>query len=340
MPCDGVMKSVGTKRHILIVVENPLEMILLSGYLALDPSSNGVNDMFSSRMERQIYSYIDGITRYYSFEDKDIRSRIDIEIKDKLFRRINVCFYTVISGAKSRDKIEESFGQLNPGKVSLEISKFLDAQPDNHFLTYSVNHSWLEIGARLRTPLLEILSVFSIFYLTFIKFLTEELRLPMPDKDDFRSFFDLHRESGIFSCCCSEQIAIICKYPKKIFQDENRNQELHNSLGSAIEWNHAFAKFGCHYIEGTYLATKLFEKVNSRELSYEIFTRIMSDWEKVAVITLMKENFGDEELFHFFDGRLIDEVEVVHGNDYVETIRIYQTLECYSFLSNRWGQMN
>ncbi len=330
----------GYKAPHIIVVENPLEQMLLFEHLALDFLDNSIDDMFSSEIERQICSEIDGITRYYSFEDEDFCSRIDIEIKDKLYHMINNCLYEVIFEATLRNKIEEPFGKSDLGKVSLEILKFLDLQPGNHFLTYRNNHSWLETGARLRPPLLEILSVFSISYLAFIKFLVEELRLPVPGKEDFRSFYDLHRESGIFSCCCSEQIVIICKYPKKIFQDKDRNWELHNSLGSAIEWNHIFAKFDCHYIEGTYLATALFEKVNSRELSYEMFAQVRSDWEKVGVITLMKKNFGEDELFRFFDARLIDETKVVHRDDYVETVRIYQTQECYSFLSNRWGEMN
>lgn len=347
-------KKCGYEAPHIIVVENPLEQMLLTEYLELDPLINSFSDMFASRMEMQIYSEISDEVlgpsyfdegRSYSridhyIEDERLYSRINYEIRDKLYQRINTPLYKMIFGAKSHDKIEEAFGKSNFDKAALEVLNFLNVQHSGHLLTSRKINFRFEKEPKPRTPLLEVLSVFSIHYLAFFKFMVEELCLPLSEKGNFRSFYELHRESGIFSCCCSEQIAIICKYPKKVFQKKDNMWELHNLLGSAIEWNYAFAKFGCHYIEGIYLDTERFEKVISRELSYEIFTQIKNDREKAAAITLMKENYGDAELFRVFNPRLVDETEVLHGNNYVETIKIYQTKGCYSFLSNRWGEIN
>ncbi len=329
----------GYKAPLIIVVENPLEKILLLNCLEIDPLADDYGAPLS-KIGRQIYSGIDNAIEYCRYESDDFYSQLSSAISDKLRRRINSPLYQVLFEAESHDRIVEAFGNGNLGKVPSQVLKFLDTQPGNHILTRCKSNFHFKRKAEMRIPLLEVLSAFSIYYLTFFKFMVEELDLPSSDKIDFNFFYELQRESGIFSCCCFEQVAIISKYPKKIFQKENGSWDLHNPLGRAVEWGYSFAKFDCHYINGTYVDTDIFERVNNCGLSFDAFMRIKSEEKKAAVISLIKENFSDDELLTFLNACLIDEREVQHANGYIEIIKLYQTKECYGFLQNRFGEMN
>ena len=182
------------------------------------------------------------------------------------------------------------------------------------------------------------LSVYSDYYFTWFKFLHEEFSIPLePEvKELFYKCSEMQRESGIYSCVFSEEVAIVCKYPIKVHRNES-DFTLHNINGNAVEWGYSFAPFNCYYVNGRNVINEIYD--NADTMTFEEFLTLNNEEDKAAIITLKKERHGNEEVLKFLGAEIIDEQTIVHPNS-VETQKLYKTKKSFSWANDSKGNTN
>jgi len=149
------------------------------------------------------------------------------------------------------------------------------------------------------------LNVYSNCYYAWFKFIKEEFNLPLTVEKEFEECFKLQRESGVYSCIFSEEVAVVCKYPKKIFQESEGQFRLHNVEGQAVEWGSVTGiQFDCYYIMGRNLDKELFFKLKNKQYTVADFASESDEEIKSACISYMQETEGDGYLVHFFKDNL------------------------------------
>lgn len=161
--------------------------------------------------------------------------------------------------------------------------------------------------------------------------------------DNF-DFMEEHRENfNLISECVEnsylqiqmDKICIVSKYPKKIMR--NANNDLHCTSGYAIEFADGY---GQHYINGRFIEEEIFNECNSLINAKISFHKNTNEDIRAAIITIIKENFGNEGLLEMLDAVMVDEKKIKHNGDYEEIVRIYKTKTTYSFLQNSKGELD
>jgi hypothetical protein len=161
--------------------------------------------------------------------------------------------------------------------------------------------------------------------------------------DNF-DFMEEHRENfNLISECVEnsylqiqmDKVCIVSKYPKKIIR--NSNNDLHCTNGYAIEFADGY---GQHYINGRFIEEEIFNECDSLINAKISFHKNTNEDIRAAIITIIKENFGNQGLLDMLDAVMVDEKTIKHNGDYEEIVRIYKTKTKYSFLQNSKGELD
>jgi len=131
-----------------------------------------------------------------------------------------------------------------------------------------------------------------------------------------------------------EKVVICVENPEHI---KLQNNELHSTTDYAIKWQDGT---GMNFINGRYLEEDLFFKVLENKLTFDEFQKLDNEDIKAGIITLIKENEGNEGLIKFLDAIKVDEQIINHANNYSETMILYKTKSKYSFLKDSKGNTN
>ena len=111
--------------------------------------------------------------------------------------------------------------------------------------------------------------------------------------------------SGIYSCIFSKEVAIVCKYPKRVYQNNFGNFELNNTQGQAVQWGSLTGiTFDCYYINGTNITKELFDKLQNKEITFEDFVKEENEEIKGAILAFYQAEFGEEFVFKFLSKNL------------------------------------
>ena len=150
----------------------------------------------------------------------------------------------------------------------------------------------------------------------------------------------LYEDSNIYSAIFSELICVVSKYPKHV--SKNQENDLHNITTSAVEWGYStdLTKWGCFYVNGRNISPTLFNKVINKQFTFNDFKKLTNEDEKACVLTVIKENEGNEGLMHFLNATCINSKTIKHENGYEELLELYQTKEKFDILQNSKGEFN
>jgi hypothetical protein len=154
---------------------------------------------------------------------------------------------------------------------------------------------------------------------------------------DFEDCFSLQKSSGIYSAIFSEILCVVSKYPKRVHR--NSNNDLHSTKENAVEWGYStdITKFDSYYINGRNIPTDIFNKVINKQYTFKEFSKEENEDVKGAVISIIKENFGNEELIKFLDAEIIDTKKFIHISGYSETQYLWKTKNKVKFLVDKNG---
>ena len=302
----------GYKMPFVIVTENPLEQQivfnLLNSELYADyrkliclahKSSLSDNHKFDSQLDSQMRSqlYSQLVSQLYS----QLRSQLVSQLDSQLDSQMRSQLYSQL--------VSQLYSQLRS-----QLKSQLVSQLDSQLKKY--NNSYIYT-----------LDIYSDCFYAWFKFIKEEFNLPLSVENDFEECFKLQRESGVYSCIFSEQVAVVCKYPKKVYQQSN-DFRLHNTETQAVEWGNLFGiELNCYYVKGRNIPKELFEKLKSDNYTFEDFAKEQDEEIKSACIAFMEETKGADYLVSFF-------------RDYLKEVDTYLDKKDEEYLVGTTGGMN
>lgn len=264
-----------------------------------------IQDKIPAYQKRAVEGVFDG-GRYYAFDLEKAKAAIKWNYEKCGYKMPMVLvaenileqqlMFNILN-TKAGEKWKNSI--LNGEDVSEDIYKNLSKVIDEN----RSDSTFMSTLKSYNNTYLYTLNVYSDCYYTWNKFIKEEFNLPLsPELDkDFEECFALQRASGIYSCIFSEELAVVCKYPKKIYQEPSGQFRLTNFEGPAVEWGSLTGiNIDCYYINGVNVDKELFLKLQDGTYSMDDFTREENEEIKSACIAYMQEVKGDDYIINFF----------------------------------------
>lgn len=126
---------------------------------------------------------------------------------------------------------------------------------------------------------------------------------------------------------------IVSKYPCRI--SRNAANELHCVTGHAIEFEDGY---GQHYVNGRFVSPELFTCTESIEKAKASFFELSNEDDKAAIVSIIKERFGNAGLMEMLDAECVDEKTLIHEGGYTETQRLLKTRNTFAFASDSKGK--
>jgi hypothetical protein len=170
-------------------------------------------------------------------------------------------------------------------------------------------------------------------WLSFYDFFVNECGLIQNHKENLEMFNEC--VSCSFMQIQLEELCVVSKYPNLI--KRNATNDLHSTTGHAIEFADGY---GQHYVNGRFIEPEIFAECSNIENAKICFHTQSNEDIKACIITIIKENFGNEGLLEMLNAKLIDEKTIDHTENYSEIIRIYHSKDKHSFLQNSKGELD
>ena len=175
---------------------------------------------------------------------------------------------------------------------------------------------------------------YSRVYLMWYKFIQDEFKIDHGKKEELDWLYDNINKANIAKGAFYDSVALILRMPSKIIRNE---VGFHcTTYDGAIQ----YPNMKMHYINGREIPDWVFDKYFQGTLVREDFINESNEDIKAGIITLIKENEGNEGLLKFLKAELIDEETLVHKSGHMEVIKLYKTKEKYSFLNDHLGNRN
>jgi hypothetical protein len=173
-------------------------------------------------------------------------------------------------------------------------------------------------------------NIYSNVYAAFYKFINDEFKIDAQIGVMLNSWNDLYQKSGVYSAIFSELICVVCKYPKRIYVDEEKR--MHNPKGYAVEWGYStdLTKFECYYIHGRNVPKEVFEKCMSGKITKKDFIGESNEEIKAAIYEIL----GQEKIMQMLGASEIDKGTFVHANGEIEEVVLYKTKEKFPEIDN------
>ncbi len=209
---------------------------------------------------------------------------------------------------------------------------------------------------------------YSRVYLMWYKFIKDEFNLPSKKSKELDWLYENINKANISRGFLCKKVALILRMPKKIIR---------NDIGfhcSSYEGAIQYSNQKIHYLNGRKIPNWVFDKYFDKSLNFDDFIKEENEDIKAGIITLIKENEGNEGILKFLNAQLVDEKVITHYDKitkkevpldpnckipqedwdslgietkiievketYSEIIKLYKTKESYSFLLNSKGKNN
>jgi hypothetical protein len=313
----------GYKRPLVLLVENPLEQQVMFNYIcALFGENKELGIQLNSQLVSQLVSQLE--SQLGSQLNSQLNSQLRSQLGSQLHSQLESQLHSQLESQLNSQLVSQLVIQLE-SQLNSQLHSQLDSQLHSQLGKYNYNYLFT-------------LNVYSDCYYTWYNFIHEQFQLPLDDKTKnlFDITFKLQRESGVYSCIFSEAVAVVCKYPKKVYQ-VGEDYVLHNCNGNAAEWGHSFMPFDCYYVNGRNISTELFAKIDT--ITFNEFLKLENEEDKAAIITVKKERHGNSHVLSFLGAELVDEQEIVHETS-KEVQRLYKTKKKFEWANDSKGNSN
>lgn len=174
-------------------------------------------------------------------------------------------------------------------------------------------------------------SAYHRVYLTWYKFIQDEFNIDHKNKDILNYLYE-HANNNISNCYFTEGYVLVLRMPQRIIRNETG---FHSTTEAAIQW----PGYKMYYINGRRVPDDLFNKTLNKTLTFDEFMEIKDEDVKACLVTMMKENDGNDALMKFLDAEVVDEVTINHTSGHTEVARLWKTSRSYDFLSDMNGNM-
>ena len=311
-----------------------------------------LRSQLDSQLNSQLHSQLN--SQLYSQLDSQLYSQLNSQLDSQLYSQLDSQLNSQLDSQLHSQLNSQLYSQLDSQLYS-HLNSQLDSQLDSklrsqlHSQLYSQLHSQLnsQLYSQLNSQLgkynedyLFTSNIYSGTYGAWFKFIKDEFNIECEIGAELDLWNNLYQKSGVYSAIFSELLCVVSKYPMKVYR--NANNDLHSTNECAVKWGYSteMTKFDCHYVNGRNISSKLFNEVVSGSITFSDFKKIENEDEKGVIMTIIKENNGNEGLLKFLGAVEVDKKKIKHTESYSETIRLLKTKERYSFLQNSKGEEN
>ena len=256
--------------------------------------------------------------------DNELHNGLSIELRNELHNELDNELNNEL-----RNELDNELRNELRNELSNELHNELNNELDN------------ELSIELRNELkpvkshyIFLLNPYSRVYLMWYKFIKDEFNLPCSKTKELDWLYNNVNLANIARGFFCKKVALVLRMPSKILRNNIGFHSLTNE--GAIQYPNQ----KLHYINGRKIPNWVFDKFNDNTLTFNDFIKETNEDIKAGIITLIKENKGNEVLLSFLNAVLIDECILKHDNGHIETIKLYKTKESYTFLRDRNGKTN
>jgi hypothetical protein len=261
-------------------------------------------------------------------ENKEIDFKLYSELYTELKNEIGLKLDSTVNTNLKSELNEELLRELKllheaNIPVSTEINSIKEKELNDEFTdklkTTKVKSHWFTFC-----------NIYTRVFLTWYKFIMDEFNLEFSKKEELNYMYNLINKTYISRCYFTKGYVLVLRTPSRIIRNEIGFHSVHEA---AIQFK---GNYNMYYVNGR----KVSEDIIKLNFTFEDFLKEENEDIKAAMLTVIKEKKGQEELLKFLQAELIDEKEIKHSSGHTEIVRLYKTKEKYSFLQDRHGNMN
>lgn len=292
---------------------------------------------FTPEIRAKIKGYKERCTKdlYSGKEAKEFNREKSVEYIEKVYSLAKQKYKPVVIFAKNPKQYKVFFELLQKNHHITDEAFFkknnLKLKPSIKEINYDIKE---ELKAnKIRSHWLTECCVYSRVYFSWYYFIHKEFNLPLKTKANDLKYLYENSLNSISRCYYTKKYCLVLLAPKEITRNATH---LHSTTKAAITWGDV----GMYYVNGRRIEAKMFEKVLRNKLTFNNFIKINNEDLKAAIVTMIKENKGNDELLKFLNADCVDEREIKHDSGHIEVVKLYKTKEKYSFLQDAKGNFN
>lgn len=155
------------------------------------------------------------------------------------------------------------------------------------------------------------------------------------DKSDLLNKYSEILDLNIFWSICFDTHCFVSKNAIKF--NRNNRGELHSTTEAAIQFRGGYSLY---FVNGRAIEEDLFKKINNNNFSFTEFQKLNNEDQKAAIITIIKENRGNQGVLDFLDAEIISKETVKHTNTYSEDFILYKSKTSFNWANDSKGNQN
>jgi hypothetical protein len=220
----------------------------------------------SSELDSELHSELD------SELDSELSSELDSELHSELDSELDSELSSELDSELYSELHSELYSELR-SELDSELDSELYSELDSE-LYKTPNYHWLFLA-----------NEYSRVYLMWYKFIKDEFKLNTKKYKELDWLSDNVNKSHIAKVFLCKKVCLVLTMPNEI----KRNEKGFHSIdlkGAIIYDNQKF-----HYLNGKKVPNWIFDKYFNKTLSAIDFKNCAEDEDKVAIVTLIKENF-------------------------------------------------
>jgi len=311
-----------------------------------------LRSQLGSQLDSQLYSQLD--SQLDSQLRSQLDSQLDSQLRSQLGSQLGSQLYSQLDSqlnwqlnSQLRSQLDSQLRSQLGSQLDSQLNWQLNSQLRSQLYSQLRSQLYSQLDSQLYSQRIQYvndylftLNIYSSCLFTWWNFIANELNIKAPIKKELEMFSSAYEKSNIYSAIFTEAVCIVSKFPKAIHR--NSNNDLHSTNESAVEWASFsdLTKWECFYVNGRLIDKQIFSKVVENKMTFEEFVKIQNEDEKGIIISMIKENKGNEGLLNFLQAVEVDSKTIRHTKDYSETIKLFKTKQSYSFLQNSKGELN
>lgn len=168
-----------------------------------------------------------------------------------------------------------------------------------------------------------------LYWLAYYDFYAKHVDTDYVNKD-----IDVLKEvtKWTFSSIQLEDYCIVSRMPVSLSVQEDMT--LHNLDGKSVEFPDGY---GQYYVHGRYVEKGIYEALTDPKAARHQFDSTQNEDIRGIISTVVQHRWGNEGLMDMLDAEVVDTMDIVHANGYVETQKLIKTKDVYSWARDSKG---
>jgi len=319
---DWNYKKSGHLPPVVLVAESPLEAQMMYNFMKNDykffprimnlfNAKNGISEIKNMENEQEKQSLIwNKDTKRYETKDIVIESLLEYEIMKQLCK-LDGSLVPEIKALGNMDHLKEGvsdeIGSFNTDFPKLPTKNGMEAKLKEY------NNQYLFTA-----------NVYSNVYCAWFSFIKNEFNIKTEIGETMDEWDELYMKSHVFSGVFAQNVAIVSKYPTKVYRDDQKR--LHRTDGPAVTWGEKFANFDGYYVAGRMMPKWIY----TEEITREKFINEKNADVRGGIYAVL----GQKKIMDMLGAKVVDE-KVLKHKGFDETVTLLKTEETFEEIDNQ-----